>query len=113
MATGDYGNYNQVVDFQTRKQCSNLKPYPLQLSGTTGEFLNGYPLICGGYGRAKDESSDNYQSSCYLYNKTLQEWKLHSNMGTKRYYAASVLIGNSLWVTGGTHDSNGTNQGYL
>ena len=94
-------DYSQVVDLHSPKQCSNLPPYPLKLRGATGVILNGSPLICGGYGRASGSNSSTSQSSCYMFDKILQKWKHYSNMNTVRNVAASALIGETMWVTGG------------
>ena len=117
MATGygpagydsDRRDYSQVVDLLSTKQCRNLPSYPLRLTGATGRVQNGSPLICGGYGKASSESSNSYQSSCYMYDRTSQTWNWHSNMNTKRQHAASALMTGALWVTGGYN----LNQGYI
>ena len=107
MATGSSKNDSQVVDLLSTRECKHFPSFPLELRGATGGVINGSPLICGGYGKGSGDLDESYQSSCYMYDKTSQTWNLHSNMNTKRWFAASALMTGTLWVTGGY------NSGYI
>ena len=101
---GDFQDYSQVVDMKSTNSCPNLNSYPLKMSAATGGLVNGSPVICGGYGRANGESSDNSQSSCYSFDTLSQAWTLLAEMNTKRYYPSSVVTNKGLWVTGGMNN---------
>merc|ERR1711970_1395953 len=76
------------------------------MSAATGGLVNGSPVICGGYGKAKNESSNKMQSSCYSFDTPSQAWKLLAEMNSKRYYPSSVVTNEGLWVTGGFNADN-------
>ena len=101
MATGydgDRHDYSQVVDMSSTESCSNLDSYPLKLDGATGGLVNGDPLICGGIIGSSPSTS---QSSCYKYERSLNEWTLIANMNNKRSSHSSCVTTKGLFITGG------------
>lgn len=96
----------QVFDMTSNNSCSNISPYPLELQYATGVVLYGSPLICGGYGRKSGESSNAYQSSCYIHHRSSNLWKLHATMTSTRRHLSSAVTDGALWVTGGQTDGN-------
>merc|ERR1711962_297818 len=98
----DYQDYSQVVDVSSTKSCfSRLAPYPIKMAHTTGNVLNGSPLICGGEGKVNGQLSYEQQSSCYMHEKSTNTWKLHGNMNKKRKGHSTALTKNGLWISGG------------
>ena len=59
--------------------CQNMAPFAKEVWGTTGGFVDGKPLICGGSG--SDE--------CYMITKS--STTLVTKMIWKRVYAASAV----------------------
>ena len=41
------------------------------------------------------------QSSCYMHDRSQNEWTLFGNLNTSRMYHASALLNGDLWMTGG------------
>ena len=100
-SASSYQDGCQVIDLSSTNSCTSLTAYPLKIDGLTGGLLDGRPLLCGGWGKASDESSYTVQSACYQYDKSSQAWNLFANMNTERDFSASALINGGLWVVGG------------
>ena len=49
---GQKSDFTQVIDTgNSENTCSNMSPYPIKMTATTGGVINGSPIICGGYNR--------------------------------------------------------------
>ena len=90
-----------------------IPDYPISdLTHATGGVLENIPIICGGY--STEENWDDYtitrtyRDECF----TLFEgnWVQETSMITPRVGAASVVINDTLWVTGGTEDHTLTTE---
>merc|ERR1719266_806557 len=102
VATGSSENKAQVVDVQSNTKCTGLPDYPIYLRWATGGLMDGRPLICGDYRKTGSSGSNQYQSSCYVFNKEIHQWELHANLKSERRGAASAILDNgSLFITGG------------
>ena len=66
--------------------------------GMVGEYLNGQPLICGGY----TSNTGRYYNDCFDYNFENNEWRQHGqNLTTKRAWSSAVMLNSShWWITG-------------
>ena len=88
---------SEVIDISTsqKSECNDWVHYPQNTKGATGGFLHTNPIICGGY-----QELSGYSSECNIvFPKTS---KFLTNMLSKRYNAASVLIKETyLWISGG------------
>ena len=105
VATGrgsGYRDSSQVVDVSSTKSCASLTPYPLKMGYATGGVLNGSSLLCGGYAHGQ---SYYRQSSCYIHQKSSNNWRLLTNMNSARYHHASAMTNGGLWITGGYSSS--------
>ena len=47
-----------------------------------------------------------FQSSCYMHERSTNTWKLHANMSTKRTEFSSAMVKDRLWISGGYYDTN-------
>ena len=64
---------------------------------STGDTVNGSPIVCSGY-LSGTKGTDN----CYLYSKEQKAWaKYVQTISSTVYVASSVSLSNSLLVTGG------------
>ena len=72
-----------------------ISDFPINVKGATGGLIGRNPIICGGTGNGQTALTD----QCYVIkpNNIITGVK----MMNKRYAAASVLVGASLWITGG------------
>ena len=93
---------DMTVDINSSTSCLQLPTYPFKMWGASGGVINGFPMVCGGY---KDSGFPKVESSCYSHDKELNIWKQHATMNQARYLHASVVIDNSLWVTGGGYQA--------
>ena len=62
-----------------------------------GTFIDGKPIVCGGfYGQSS------YESDCYYYDFEVNFWlPLGTNLPTVRAFAASVMLNAThWWITG-------------
>ena len=104
------GLTTETIDLATFKskdpKClSSLPDWDKQISGATGGLLpNNQPIVCGGY------QPGIYKNECYTirYNGVRFEWFKKVQMSHHRVWAASVVLGNGLWVTGGISTDEGT-----
>ena len=97
-----YSDLSEVVDINSSTSCLQLPTYPFKMWGASGGVINGSPMVCGGY---KHSGFPKVESSCYSHDKELNIWKQHATMNQARYLHASVVIDNSLWVTGGVYQA--------
>ena len=99
-----YSDLSEVVDMHINSStsCLQLPTYPFKMWGASGGVINGSPMVCGGY---KHNGFPKVESSCYSHDKELNIWKQHATMNQARYLHASVVIDNSLWVTGGGYQA--------
>ena len=97
-----YSDLTEVVDMESSTSCLQLPTYPFKMAGASGGVINGSPMVCGGY---KHSGFPKVESSCYSHDKELNIWKQHATMNQARYLHASVVIDNSLWVTGGVYQA--------
>jgi hypothetical protein len=67
--------------------------WPYSVYGGTGGFIGNTAIICGGWG------GSDYVQECY--SLTSEKATLVSHMSVGRKFAASIVYGNTLWVTGG------------
>ena len=90
---------SEVLDLMDNSlSCQNLAPFAKKTYAATGALVEGVPLICGGY-------ASGYSDECYQITKSMTS--LVTNMKSKRYGAASVVLDNNqLWVMGGGDGSN-------
>ena len=92
---------SQVIDVSSSSTaCANLPSYPFAMHNAAGGFVNGSPIICGGY-----TSSGGETDSCHIFEKNSNSWKLHSRMRYRRESHASTVVNNALFITGG-HDGS-------
>jgi len=97
VATGSSTNKSQVIDVSTSSTaCENLPSYPFAMSYAAGGVVNGSPIICGGYRYGVGPTN-----SCHRFDRNANSWKLHSSMTSRRYYHASTVVKNALFITGG------------
>ena len=97
-----YSDLSEVVDINSSTSCLQLPTYPFKMWGASGGVINDSPMVCGGY---KHNGFPKVESSCYSHDKELNIWKQHATMNQARYLHASVVIDNSLWVTGGGYQA--------
>ena len=104
------GLTTETIDLATfkskdQKCLSSLPDWDKQISGASGGILpNNQPIICGGY------QPGIYKNECYTirYNGVRFEWFKKVQMSHHRVWAASVVLGNGLWITGGISTDEGT-----
>ena len=78
-------------------KCSNWANYPQNTKGTTGGFLGINVIVCGGLNELHEHSDE-----CRIV--APKTTKLLTNMLSKRFDAASLIIkGKYLWVSGGNN----------
>ena len=85
-------------------QCSNWIDYPIGVQRATGGLVGDLAVICGGW------SGIDAIDECYKV--TANKAVLLGKMTTKRAFAASVVINDFLWVTGGWIKDNEWNTGW-
>ena len=98
----DYVKKSEVHEFSDQKkfQCADWLDYPIDVYVATGGLVGQVPVICGG-----ESSSFVYHDECYKV--TGNKAVFLGKMKTKRRYAASVVLNDSvLWVTGGSSGSS-------
>ena len=76
--------------------CSSGK-YPKKVQSATGGVFDENLLICGGTWPATKE--------CHIMGKDMT-WSKHADMKESRHFAASTVIQDYLWVTGGIGGNN-------
>ena len=97
----DSKGLSKVIDLNSTNKCSPLPNYPIRVFQASGATLNDSPVICGG----RDEMKD-YRNECYIYNVTLNQWKLLARMNTERSKPRFVVVENALWIVGGFNNYN-------
>ena len=100
---------SEIIDLSSseRTECPSWKNYPYNIRGAVGGFLGKSPIICGGahYSLSSFGNSIEYSNECYIIRPKKAE-KL-TNMTSKRYGAASVIINEKiLWISGGNDGIN-------
>ncbi len=87
---------SEVIDLEyPNSQCQSWGSYPEQVAYAVGGFVNGKPLICGGF----NQNNAFTNNSCQVVGNS----KIKINMTTNRRHASSIVInkGRILWITGG------------
>ena len=89
----------QLVDLNSTMKCNTTFPtqYPVRVRQTAGGLLEDTPIICGGY----NPDTKRRVRECYALNYTTNSWEFLANMTVARQDHATVLVGDSLWMTGG------------
>ena len=89
----------ELVDLTGQgRNCEKPQNFPGGDHGTVGTFFKGKVIVCGG--------CCTYTSDCYFYNSGNGSWTEGPTMIEERSGAASVIMNDALWITGGTN-SNG------
>ena len=88
----------EVIDFNGGTEtCNGLPNYLGNVYGATGGLVGNAIVSCGGYSTTSWTRHD----KCYKLGTTTPV----ATMSKKRMYAASVVVGNKLWITGGSDDT--------
>ena len=99
-SSDDFLHSNEVLDLTNENvECKNLAPFVKDINGATGSLIDDEPVICGGY------TNEGFSDECY----TIDEFKtkLFNKMTTKRAYAASIKVNDTLlWISGGYNGFN-------
>ena len=77
--------------------CASV-PLPTDMSGHVSFSIGDTHLVCGG----------RYTKDCYSLNVSSREWEYHSTLNSERWDASAVVIGDRVWVVGGSGDSKST-----
>ena len=82
---------------------SSIGNWREQINGATGNILqNNQPVVCGGF---KDGGTYLDVCSTFQYLGNAFRWHKKVQMNKERFWASSIVLGNTLWVTGGiSHD---------
>ena len=103
------GQITETIDLEPSKtnnsKCfSSLGNWREQINGATGKLLqNNQPVVCGGF----EPLRTSFLTECYTlqYLGSSFRWHKRAQMSKGRFWASSVVLGNTLWVTGGiSHD---------
>jgi len=85
----------QLLDISSDGTFQSMATLNKPLWGATGALVNEKPIICGGY------DGQEYRAECYHITKTaIIPW---GTMSEKRAGAASIVVGQKLWVSGGAN----------
>ena len=97
---------SEILDLSetNRFQCLDWVDYPIGIQRATGGLVGDLPVICGGW------SGIDAIDECYKV--TANKAVLLGKMTTKRASAASVVMNDFLWVTGGLIKDNEWNTGW-
>ena len=100
---------SEIIDLSSseRTECPSWKKYPYNIRGAVGGFLGTNPIFCGGarYSLSSFDNSIEYSNECHIIRPKKAE--KFTNMLSKRYGAASVIINEKiLWVSGGNDGIN-------
>ena len=79
--------------------CQDLGNYPLAIYGGFGSNIGSSVVICGGH--FWNESATSWSDSNRCYKLVAGEWQQFTTMTSRRAYAASMVVGNSLMTFGG------------
>ena len=78
-----------------RKKCHNVAPFPVYLRNTTGSLVGSRMVVCGG-----KHSTGYFNTSCYSLGPQEQSWRHDGNLKLQRVDAASIAVGDKIFVTG-------------
>ena len=99
MVTGwrDNSDRMEIIDKEGKTTVCSSGKYPKKLQSATGGVFDENLLICGGTWPATKE--------CHIMGKDMT-WSKHADMKESRHFAASTVIQDYLWVTGGIGENN-------
>ena len=85
--------WSKIYPKNTTKICNSTANYPENIFGLSGgSFLkNNLIVACGG--------GNMLTSACYSMSNDLK-WTHFANLSARKWYHASVIVNNELWVTG-------------
>ena len=99
----------EVLDLKNPDmKCQNLAPFPDGLIGATGAFVNNsIAVVCGGAkGTVFGDSWDAFgHATDDCYSITKNSTTFHQSLDTKRIWATSIAVNNTLWILGGRKSS--------
>jgi len=85
----------EVYNLETGEGCI-VSNYPFEVNFATGAFVNGSPVVCGGYWST---------SECYSYNTDFDRWDRFPGMTIGRHSHMSSILPDGKWmITGGKAD---------
>ena len=106
VTTGQYNNGNSEI-IRLNSNDAKVPTYPnlsKYIVGATGGFIGEKMLICGG---SIGDSDDSISRECYLLHQ-VRSIDEQINMKKNRKWAASIVMGNKLWILGGMTGEHGS-----
>jgi len=80
--------------------CNPLADFPIAGVHSSGEYVHGKIISCGGSLAGEDTKS------CYYYSENNKDWSLFGDLANVRYEHDSAILPNGdLWVTGGKDEN--------
>ena len=103
--SGFLSGVEMIDPYNTESRCKKIAEFPQQRYFMVANFINGEPIICGGY---SNNTFANLTSEeiCFRLDNTTKQWESHHSpsLHYPRAYAAGALVDSrSWWVTGGYH----------
>ena len=93
----EYLDSVEVLDFSSDSpDCGSVANYPLAVTFSTGDLVDGRPRVCGGY------DGTAVTNMCYEYITESNQWQDVAPMQTPRYVHKSSKVDSATWfITGG------------
>ena len=103
--SGFLSDVEMIDPFNTESRCKKIAEFPQQRYFMVANFINGEPIICGGYSN-NTFANLTLEEICFRLDNKTEKWESHHSpsLHYPRAYAAGALIdGSSWWITGGYH----------
>ena len=103
--SGFLSDVEMIDPFNTESRCKKIAEFPQQRYFMVANFINGEPIICGGYSN-NTFANLTMEEICFRLDNKTKGWESHHSpsLHYPRAYAAGALIdGSSWWITGGYH----------